>query len=439
MTTHDFIAVGLGPFNLGLACLTEPVAELDKLFLESKPEFDWHPGMMLENSTVQTPFMADLVTMADPTSPLSFLNYLKQSGYLYSFYIRESFYPLREEYNDYCRWAASQLGTVRFGQRVEKIEYDERDEKYLVRTIEYATGQQLTHRGRRLVLGTGTPPHIPESCRGLGGDFIHNSRYLDSKAALQGKDSITIVGSGQSAAEIYYDLLQDIDKYGYGLNWITRSARFFPLQYTKLTLEMTSPDYSDYFHALPTENRDRLLASQKDLYKGISSTLIDEIFDLLYVKKRRGTCPTRLLTNTALTGARHDPVTGEYTLELRHEEQGEEYALDTQGLVLATGYGYQVPDFLAPITDRISWDERGRYAVGRNYSIDPAGSEIFVQNAELHTHGFVAPDLGMAAYRNSRIIREMLGGEHYPIEESIAFQEFGVPALARQSLEVPSA
>lgn len=434
MTTHDFVAVGLGPFNLGLACLTDPIDELDGLFLESKPEFDWHPGMLLETSTVQTPFMADLVTMADPTSPLSFLNYLKRSGRLYSFYIRGSLYPLREEYNDYCRWAADNLDTIQFGQTVDLVEYDERERAYLVHAVD-SSGNRRTHRGRRLVLGTGTPPHIPESCQDLGGDVIHNSRYLHNKRALQAKDSITVVGSGQSAAEIYHDLLQDIDERGYGLTWITRSPRFFPLQYTKLTLEMTSPEYSDYFHDLPLRTRDRLLASQKDLYKGISETLIDEIFDLLYAKKRRGHCPTRLLTNTALTGARHDPAEGEYVLDLRHEEQGEEFSLNTQGLVLATGYRYQVPQFLSPITDRIGWDELGRYAVHRNYSIDPAGEEIFVQNAELHTHGFVAPDLGMAAYRNSRIIREMLGREQYPIEESIAFQEFGVPALARQSLE----
>ncbi len=100
---HDFVAVGVGPFNLGLACLTAPIPELDGLFLDEKPEFDWHSGMLLEDAELQTPFMSDLVTLADPTSPFSFLNYLKESGRLYPFYIRERFYPLRAEYNDYCR------------------------------------------------------------------------------------------------------------------------------------------------------------------------------------------------------------------------------------------------------------------------------------------------------------------------------------------------
>ena len=51
--------------------------------------------------------------------------------------------------------------------------------------------------------------------------------------------------------------------HGYRLNWVTRSPRFFPLEYTKLTLEMTSPDYVDYFNALPEPVRYRLEAGQK--------------------------------------------------------------------------------------------------------------------------------------------------------------------------------
>ncbi|MGK4903859.1 lysine N(6)-hydroxylase/L-ornithine N(5)-oxygenase family protein [Streptomyces albus] len=427
---HDFVAIGLGPFNLGLACLTEPIPDLNGVFLDDKPAFSWHPGMMLDDSTLQTPFMSDLVTLADPTSPFSFLNYLKESGRLYSFYIRESFYPLRAEFSDYCRWAAERLGadTVRFGHRVTGVEYDEQDDLYIVHAEHLPTGEHRVFRAPRLVLGTGTPPHIPEPCQGLGGDLIHNSRYLEQKEALQRKKSITLVGSGQSAAEIYYDLLQDIDSHDYSLTWLTRSPRFFPLEYTKLTLEMTSPEYVDYFHSLPPDTRDSLVASQKNLYKGINSELIDAIFDLLYRKNRVAPCPTRLLTNTALTGASHDAATGTYTLELRQEEQKRDFSLTTEGLILATGYRWQRPAFLDPVADRIEWDTHGRFAVRRDYSIDTAGDRIYVQNAELHTHGFVAPDLGMAAYRNSCIIRELLGREVYPVEKRIAYQEFAAPS-----------
>lgn len=432
---HDFIAVGLGPFNLGLACLTEPIEELDGVFLESDPDFEWHPGMLLESSTLQTPFMSDLVTLADPTSSYSFLNFLKESRRLYSFYIRESFYPLRAEYQEYCRWAAGNLRSVRFGHRVTAVEYDAGAQVYVVTAVHVPTGDHRTFRGRVLVVGTGAAPYVPEACRRVGGDLVHSSGYLPRRSALQSKESITVVGSGQSAAEIYHDLLQDIDRHGYELSWVTRSPRFFPLEYTKLTLEMTSPEYVDYFHALAEDTRDRLVSEQKPLYKGVDSELINQIFDLLYVKHRNGPCPTRLLSNTALTSASYDPARDAYVLGLRQEEMGRDFSLTTHGLILATGYRDHVPDFLAPVTDRIRWDGQGRFAVGRDYGIGARANDIFLQNAGVHTHSVTSPDLGMGAYRNSCIIREILGREIYPVEKSIAFQEFGVPAGAQVAAE----
>ncbi|MEV0221717.1 lysine N(6)-hydroxylase/L-ornithine N(5)-oxygenase family protein [Streptomyces sp. NPDC050704] len=420
---YDFIGIGLGPFNLGLACLTEPIAELDGLFLESKPDFEWHSGMFLEGAHLQTPFMSDLVTLADPTSPYSFLNYLKASGRLYSFYIRENFYPLRIEYDDYCRWAAGQLSGIRFNTTVTEVTYEDGDVNgdgvYVVRT---QAGD--VYRASHLVLGTGTPPYIPEACAGLGGDFVHNSRYRQHKRELQAKKSITLVGSGQSAAEIYHDLLSEIDVHGYRLNWVTRSPRFFPLEYTKLTLEMTSPEYVDYFHALPERTRYRLQSEQKSLFKGIDGELIDAIFDLLYQKNLTGPLPTRLLTNSSLNSASYE--NGTYTLGLRQEEQGKDYELHSEGLVLATGYRYAEPEFLKPVRDRIRYDEQGNHDVARNYAIDTTGRGIFLQNSGVHTHSITSPDLGMGAYRNAYIIRELLGTEYYPVEKSIAFQEFAV-------------
>jgi lysine N6-hydroxylase len=111
---YDFAAIGAGPFNIGLACLTQPIADLNGIFFEKQPDFNWHPGMLLQDTTLQVPFMADLVTLADPTSPFSFLNYLKEQGRIYSFYIRENFKMLRNEYNHYCQWAITKLPEIHF-------------------------------------------------------------------------------------------------------------------------------------------------------------------------------------------------------------------------------------------------------------------------------------------------------------------------------------
>lgn len=425
---YDVIGIGVGPFNLGLACLTDPL-DLDAVFLEARDELAWHPGMMLDDATLQVPFLADLVTMADPTSRWSFLSYLKETGNLYPFYIRESYYPLRREYDDYCRWAAERLGSVRFGQAVVSVEHVEdcRGAAYIVTT---GTGEEYV--GRRLVLGTGTQPRVLDCVREAGGPATHSADYLTHKAALQELDSIAIVGSGQSAAEIYLDLLTEAPDHGYELTWLTRSPRFFPMEYTKLTLEMTSPEYTAYFQGLPELTRARLLREQRALYKGISGDLVDAIFDLHYQQRVTGDGPrTTLVTNTAVTGAAWDGTA--YDLELHHTETDESFRLRTQGLVLATGYQARVPAFLDGVRDRIAWDAEERYVASASYAVDHWGQEIFVQNAEEHTHGFVAPDLGMGAYRNSVIVAALTGREVYPVEKRIAVQSFGVPDHLRRA------
>lgn len=424
-SVHDFIGIGIGPFNLGLACLAEPLDGLDALFLDQRPGFDWHPGMLLEGAGMQTPFLADLVTMADPTSRYSFLNYLKQEGRLYPFYIRESFFPLRAEFNAYCQWAAARLSNLRFNRRVEAVSHEHGVYRLEVRNT--LTGAGECYLTRRLVLGTGTEPTVPACCEGVRDKLLHSADYVGNKLRLQMQPSITVLGSGQSAAEIYYDLLQDIDRYGYELNWISRSPRFFPLEYTKLTLEMTSPEYIDYFHALAPQKRDRLIAAQKGLYKGINRSLIDDIHELLYRKQLNGTCETRLLCNTALTGCRYDAARERFELDLQQQEQGSCGRLYSAALVAATGYEYREPAFLAGIEQRLRRDAAGRLDIARGYTVDIAAAEVFVQNVGLYSHGLATPDLGMACYRNASILRAVMGREVYPVETRIAFQTFGLP------------
>ena len=61
---YDFIGIGIGPFNLGLAALSQPLTGVNSLFLDMQSGFNWHPGMLLEHATMQTSFIADLVTLA---------------------------------------------------------------------------------------------------------------------------------------------------------------------------------------------------------------------------------------------------------------------------------------------------------------------------------------------------------------------------------------
>ena len=68
---------------------------------------------------------------------------------------------------------------------------------------------------------------------------------------------------------------------------------------------------------------------------------------------------------------------------------------------------------------------QGRFDVARNYAHRhrPAAA-IFLQNAGSTPTASPRPTWAWAPYRNSCIIRELLGREYYPVEKTIAFQEF---------------
>lgn len=425
---YNVIGIGIGPFNLGLAALSNPISELKTLFLDQRDGFDWHPGLMIDHVTLQTPFLCDCVSMADPTNPLSLLNYLKETGRLYKFFIREDFFIPRKEYNRYCQWVIEQLPQCRFSTQVIDITYE--DGLYHVTTIHTKTKETTVLKTERLILGTGTQPHIPSFIPKDDSRVIHTSNYLYRKEELlsQGK-KIAIIGSGQSSAEVFYDLLQNRNEETQ-LGWYSRPDRFFPMEYSKLTLELTSPDYVEYFYNRSESARKTILSKQQAQFKGINYDLINDIYDFIYDLNIDNVDPNlKIIPNSQLN--RVDNSNPDFiNLEFTQLEQEVPYDQEADYLILGTGYRYHEPAFLKNIQDRIKRDSSGLFDVNRNYSIDHNGGEIYVLHAEVHTHSYISTDLGMAAYRNSYIINDILGREHYKIEKKIAFQDFDVEKYA---------
>ncbi|WP_288437654.1 SidA/IucD/PvdA family monooxygenase [uncultured Chryseobacterium sp.] len=425
---YNVIGIGIGPFNLGLAALSHPISELKTLFLDQRDGFDWHPGLMIDHVTLQTPFLCDCVSMADPTNPLSLLNYLKETGRLYKFFIREDFFIPRKEYNRYCQWVIEQLPQCRFSTQVVDITFEEG--LYHVTTIQTKTKETTVFKTERLILGTGTQPHIPSFIPKDDSRVIHTSSYLYRKDELlsQGK-KIAIIGSGQSSAEVFYDLLQNRNEETH-LGWYSRPDRFFPMEYSKLTLELTSPDYVEYFYNRSESARKTILSKQQAQFKGINYDLINDIYDFIYDLNIDNADPNlKIIPNSQLN--RVDNSNPDFiSLEFTQLEQEVPYDQEADYLILGTGYRYHEPAFLKNIHDRIKRDSSGLFDVNRNYSIDHNGGEIYVLHAEVHTHSYISTDLGMAAYRNSYIINDILGREHYKIEKKIAFQDFDVEKYA---------
>jgi len=434
MTTepYDLVGVGIGPFNLGLAALTDPVPGLRALFLDSRASFSWHPGLLLDGATLQVPFLADLVSLVDPTNRWSFLAYLREHDRLFPFYFSERFHMPRREYDHYCRWVADSLPSCRFGARVDELTWDAARQVFTVAYSEEC-GAVRTVAARNVVLGVGTEPVVPEPLAGLlGKEVFHAGQYLHHLPALDAAEDITVVGSGQSGAEVFLDLLRRQPETGAGLRWLTQATAFAPMEYSKIGLEHFTPDYVRYFHGLPEQTRDRLVPEQWQLYKAVSAETLAEIHDALYDRTVGGRqVDVELMPNVEVRTAER---TGErFTLGCRHLQQDTAFTLVTDRVVLATGYAARRPALLDPMVDLIGWDAQGRYRVDADYRValapEVTGS-LFVQNAELHTHGVGAPDLGLGAWRSATILNALTGRTAYRLPKRAAFTTFGVGGQA---------
>ncbi|WP_252503114.1 lysine N(6)-hydroxylase/L-ornithine N(5)-oxygenase family protein [Sporosarcina sp. Marseille-Q4943] len=423
----DLIGIGIGPFNLGLAALLEKT-ECNSLFFDKKPRFEWHPGMLIEGTTLQVPFMADAVTMVDPTSRYSFLNYLHEQNRLYQFYFLEKFHIPRNEYNHYCQWIAEQLPQLQFGSEVENIERT-KDGYYHVTVYSSSREERKTYVTKHIVMGIGTKPYVPDRFRLANQDRIfHSSEYMNKRRNTRNAKSVTIIGSGQSAAEIFYDLLSKQPDNHYELSWYTRSKGFYPMEYSKLGLEHFTPDYAKYFYQLPKEKKQGVLQNQALLYKGISFSTIADIYDLLYersVGSNDLNVHLQALTNLVSVEEWND----QFRLSLYQHEQETSISVTTDIVILATGYHPYIPDFLKGIEHLLEWDENGQLLIQEDYKVKTkveGQNNLFVQNGELHTHGVGAPDLGLGAFRSASIINEIAGEKIYKTYEKNVFQQFGV-------------
>lgn len=450
---YDVLGVGLGPFNLGLAALLDGAdADVDAVFLEQDAEFAWHEGMLIEGTTLEVPFLADLVTMADPTNPHSYLNYLRERDRLYEFYFYETFQIPRREYDDYLRWVSERLDACRFSRRVEEVVWDEEAECYVVTARNPESGSEQTYRARNLALGVGSRPFVPENLQGHPEqDVFHTAEYRFRCDRCLDADSVTVVGSGQSAAEVFLDLLDRQQEGKYRLDWLTRSDGFFPMEYSKLGLQHFTPEYMQYFYDLPDEEKDEIRTGQDLLYKGIDPDTSAAIYDLLY-ERSIGDCDpdVGMFAMTEVEGI--EPIKGEgsdsiesdetaiesqagYRLDCHQWQADESFAHESDVVILGTGYHRPIPAFLDPISGRITWDEQGRYRVTEDHRLvlDGIEGDVFVQNGGLHSHGVGAPDLGLGCYRNSRIVNRLVGLEVYSEDADTVYQDFSVEQFAAAS------
>jgi L-ornithine N5-oxygenase len=224
--TLDLLCIGFGPASLAIAIALHdsfsPTASGPKpktLFLEKQPQFAWHAGMQLPGARMQISFLKDLATPRDPRSKFTFINYLFTQGRLNQFINLGTFLPSRMEYEDYLRWCARHFereGKVAYGMDVQAVKPASHSLDGKVTSWEVSardtTGSLIVRRAKHIVIAVGGKPVIPDSMQGLK-HVAHSSQFAttigqieEREKGLDRKARFAVVGSGQSAAEIFNDL-----------------------------------------------------------------------------------------------------------------------------------------------------------------------------------------------------------------------------------------
>ncbi|GIJ29218.1 L-lysine 6-monooxygenase [Micromonospora qiuiae] len=405
----EVLAIGGGPANLSFAALAEPAAELRVAVVESRGSTAWHPGMLWPSSRLQVSGVKDLVTLVDPRSRFSFLNFLHEHGRLYRHLVACPDHVGRREFDQYFRWAADLLG-VALHEPVQAVEHDDRG--FVVRT------GRGTRRADHLVIGVGQVPAVPECARHLTGPRVwHASEHLDREVPVGGR-RVLLVGGGQSAGEVAMDLLSGRTGLPARLTWVTGSGGFAPLDASPFANEWFNPRFVEYFREQSTTHRARLLDRQQAASCGITGELLAQVYRRLYELDYLSDNPFR---HELLAGARLTGISAErdgFRAVLTDTLTGAERETRNDLVVLATGYGARLPDFMAPLRDRLPVDGDA-YAVGRDYRVHwdgPDTNRIYVQNGARHSHGIADPNLGLVAWRSAVIINSLLDREHYSLK-----------------------
>jgi lysine N6-hydroxylase len=435
MKQTDLAGIGLGPFNLGLAALLSSHPEVNAVFLDKTPTFHWHAGLLLPGTTLQVPFLADLVTMANPCHPLSYLNYLHQHQRLYQFCYYDRFLIPRQEYDDYCRWAVRQLPSCHFDSCVQAVSYDRQQEKFIIES-ESSAGKKQTYCSQDIAIGIGTVPYYPEWLKNTSHPLIlHSAQFTHMQKQLQQCRQVTVVGAGQSAAECVLALYQALQpeqiRAGASIRWITRSAGFHPMEFSKLGQECFTPVYMRYFQTLPPQKRREISASQGQLYKGISFATIGDIYDLLYERTIAGApAGLTLFSNCDVQSIEVQP-SGVINMTCLHTQLNQQQTIQSNAIVAATGYHHQWPSWFEELKGTVlQTDDQHDYMINQDFTAvrcDGGQGRIFIQNAEIAKQGVGSPDLGMGATRNGVIINQLLGKQYYQVPEYSAFQQYGLP------------
>ncbi|MCQ4084230.1 SidA/IucD/PvdA family monooxygenase [Streptomyces sp. RB6PN25] len=410
---HAVVGLGAGPANLSLAALGGDHVPGGIVLFERREGPAWHPGLLRTGTQLQTSWIKDLVSLADPCNRFSFLNYLVSTGRIYAFLHAQYESIPRLEFARYLGWAAKELGTVRYGSCIRAVDFA--GGRFVLSGSDGSPVATADH----VVFGLGTRPDLPPCFAGrqiAGVVQAENlDQYLSTVPSLP-YEQVIVVGGGQTGAEAVLGLLQRGFR---DIRWIGRRQWFAPMDESPSANDFYRPTYLRFFQGLPQAVRERYVAEQTLTSDGISMATLQQLYQVNYeAYLRDGRSPVMMLPGrNVVRAAERD---GAVALWCERDWGGQERHA-ARHVVMATGRR-AAP---LPLSDRLlSMMETdaasGEPAVESDYSVRWKHSEthrMYVQNRSRLGHGLADPNLSLLAVRSAIIVNSLLERRVFDIKD----------------------
>lgn len=417
MKVFDLIGVGVGPSNLALLAAIAEKGEINAKFFELRPSFAWHPNMLIDDAEMQVSFLKDIATMRNPQSPYTFINYLFTKNRLTKFINLKSFYPKRIEFNDYLAWIAGQLSQyIEYSSKVISVEpYGTRPFNLLkVKYLNTITGEDHIAITKNIVVAEGGKPKIPKfiDLEILGDNVWHSSEYLTKIKKIRQKNDkerhFCVVGGGQSAAEIVYDLYKLFPTSK--ISFVHRNFGLRPVDDSSFVNEIFDQTTVDLLFNLGSDKRLEIINAHKYTnYSAIDIELLEKLYHVQYEEKVTGEQKLFINGFSSLVGVvkQYDKL----LLEIEQKFNSTSVFLEADTLILATGYYYSnPPDSLSTLNQYINRDENGRVLMTKEYRLitnEDINCHIYTQGCNEMTHGLSDTLLSLSAVRAKVILEQI--------------------------------
>ena len=410
----EILAIGAGPSNLALAVAVEELAPAEiaanTLVIEKHENIVWQRGMMLPWTQSQVSFLKDLVTLRNPLSRFSFVNYLHSVGRLDDFINMGSFLPFRLEISDYLQWVAKSLALVRveYSRDCTRIEPVSADGSGLSTGWLARMADGSTIEARNLVIGAGRDAHVPAAFAGLPRErVIHSTEYSRRIVDIDPREPhrVVVVGAAESAAGMLWETYQRFPRAQ--CTMIIRSAGLDYYQTSKFTNELYFPSYTEKFFSAPEQTREQVLRAMRlTNYAGVTPDMLDTLFRQVYLERLTGEQRLSMVTMVDVEAA--EMVDGEIVLTLNDKMRGGRDELRCDLVLLGTGFEGREPSLIRDLADACGV---GDVRVSRNYRmITPPDitAGCYLQGTNEATHGIADSLISVLAVRAGEIVGDLL-------------------------------